>query len=126
MFVEPTGLGPREDWGRWNSRPAVRLRLTADQRRIRLEDATWLNLELQSRPHTGEPRQRIRVAWGAGRCAEVVLGERQWISLPLRVGDWTGDWVLTQTVSLTLPGAVGFLGLSVGASPRGRTVSPLR
>jgi hypothetical protein len=146
MFVEPGGLGRREDWGRWAIRKAVVLRLTADQRRLPLDQAGFLNLELQP-PRApgvsaGAEARHVRFAWGAGRRAEVLLGVREWISLPLRVDDWTGEWVSTQTLSLEFPDdvaprrvndrypepralAVGFVALSVSARPRGRTVTPL-
>ncbi len=142
LFIDQRGLGLREDWGRWNSRGTVELALTADQRRIRLDEAAYLNLELQPCLVPGLRAQRIRIGWGAGRRAEALLGEREWISLPLRGSDWAGEWVSTQTVSLELPDivpphwvdgryretrplAVGFVSLSVSVSPRGRTVTPL-
>lgn len=144
LFVEHEGLGVREGWGRWNAAPSVRLRLTADQRRIRLDpDAAYLNLLLQPCLVGGLKGQRLRLSWGEGRRAETLLGGEGWISLPLRSSDWTGDWVATQTVSVELPDivpphwvdgqylesrplAVGFEQLSITAVPRGRSIAPLQ
>ena len=143
MFIEPSGLDRREDWGRWNRRGVVELKLLADPRRLQLNaDAAWLNLRLQPSLAPGMAGQRVRFAWGA-RKAELLLGEPAWVSLPLRGGDWTGEWLATQLVSVELPDrvpphwvdgrylenrslAVGFLELSVSARPRGRIVAPLQ
>jgi hypothetical protein len=141
LFIENGGLGGREGWGRWNAGREMRLTLTADPKRLPIDrDATYLNLLLQPYLAGGGREQRLRLAWGAGRRAEVRLGEPAWISLPLQPDDWSGEWLATQTVSLDLPDAVtprpdgresrplavGFLELSVSLSPRGRTVAPIR
>lgn len=140
LSVTGSGLGPREEWGRWNAGETVSVALTVDRRRVRLDsDARFCNFLLQPFRIPGHEGQRLRATWGAGRQAEVRLAEQGWISLPLHEGDWSGEWLATQTVSFELPDArtphpagtdqrplaAGFLELSLTAQPRGRVLSML-
>jgi hypothetical protein len=143
LFIEMSGLAPREGGGRWNTRKQVTLSLMADQRVLQLDrDAAWVNLLLEPALVPGMAGQRLRLSWGAGRRGEALLGVREWISLPLRIADWPATRVTSQVISVELPDilpphwidgpqgrylesrplAVRFVELSVSPTPRGRVV----
>jgi hypothetical protein len=134
LFIQPVGMGRREAWGRVSVRRTVVLGLVADPRRVDVaRSATWLRLLLQPAAQSGIARPILRFSWGADRRAEVQLGEPGWLSLPLRVGDWSVGWLSRLTLRLDLPDgpegavlpAVEFFELSVGTTPLGRSVIPL-
>jgi hypothetical protein len=145
LFITMEGLDGREPWGRWNRRSSVLLKLTADPRRTEVYQDNYVNLLLSPLLTQGMRRQRLVLSWGANRHAQLSLGQREWISLPIRIADWTGTWVQTLPISIDLPDAVphlspdrpegphdesrppavGFEELSVDVSPSGRTIAPL-
>ena len=138
LFVVPTGLGGPEPTGRWNTGSTAFLDLMVDPQRIRIGRDIHVNLLLTPYLVPGTPRQRAVFSWGNGRRAEVVLQGQEWISLPTRFADWTGNWFWTLPISVDFPdwvqpGAAGrgerrplavmFQELSVSVSPRGRVVT---
>jgi hypothetical protein len=145
LFIDLEGIDARESWGRWNLRSTALLKLTADLRRIQVYPDTYVNLLLSPYLPPGKTRQRLVFSWGANQHAEASMSDREWISLPVRNADWTGNWVLTLPISIDLPDAtaphwldgpegryeerrqlaIAFEELSISASPRGRTVAPI-
>jgi hypothetical protein len=106
LFIELDGLSGREPWGRWNGRRSVLLKLTADMRRIRVDQSTYVNLLVGPYLPPGAVRQRLRLSWGAGRHAEISIDRREWISLPVRSADWSGNQVWTLPITIEFPDAV--------------------
>ena len=106
LFVELRRMGEREPDGRWNTDSTVFLNLMADPRRVRVGREIYVNLRLSPYLAPETPRQRAVFSWGTGRQAEVSLQGREWISLPTRVVDWTGDWLWTLPISVDLPDGV--------------------
>ena len=139
------GLSGREPVGRWNSRSTVTFKLTTDLRRAWVYQDTYVNLRLNPHLPPGTTRQRLVLSWGANQHAEASLGAREWISLPVRRADWTGDRLSTLPISIDLPDgaaphwldtpegryeerrplAVVFEELSMTVGPRGRTIAPV-
>jgi hypothetical protein len=106
LFVDLEGLGPREPEGRWNAGSSVRLRLTADLKRVWAYDDMYINLLVNPYLPPGSERQRLRFSWGANRHADVSLTARERISLLAHRDDWTGDHVWTLPISIELPDAI--------------------
>lgn len=134
LFVELESLGAREPDGRWNTHTTVSLDLMADPRRVPVDRELYVNLRLRPYLDPETPWQRAVFSWGIGRQAEVSLEQREWISLPAQVLDWTGEWLWTLPISVDLPDgvklptddrplAVMFEELSLSVSPRGRVVT---
>jgi hypothetical protein len=137
-----TGLSGRETWGRWNERTTAQMTFSADGQRAQIFGDAFVNLQLAPHLVPGLASRKLALSWGAGRKAETLLAEREWLSLPLKSGDWTGGPRLyTLEVSVTLPDAVplhtidprsddprpiavGFQDLSFSATPRGRVITP--
>jgi hypothetical protein len=140
--VALTGFSQREPWGRWNQRNAVQISFSADVQRTPIDRDAFVNLQIVPGRLPRVPGQRFVVSWGAGRQAEALVADRQWISLPLQRRDWAGGpRLFTLEVSVTTadavtppvveprsaeprPFAVGFENVSISATPRGRVVGP--
>lgn len=151
LFLDSTGLSTRKPWGRVNLGPTVTLDLMADARRIPLHGGMYVNLLLQpTGPLFAEDpylpvnsvEERLVVTWGSER-AETNLTGRAWISLPVGSEDWSGNWVWTLPITVSLQSddrmpdpqrdAVGakrrhpalvFEGLSVTKEPAGSRLIP--
>jgi hypothetical protein len=148
-FMTAEGLDRREPTGRWNRTDQVRLRLTADARRMSVAGELYVNLHLQPfLPPGVRSEQRMDLEWGANRRAKTTLDDKQgwteWISLPVRSEDWSGNWVWMLPISIGLPDAsdgvwlgpeenrqreerplaVFFIDFSVSTEPRGRVILP--
>lgn len=106
LFVELTGLGPREPSGRWNTGPSVTLTLTGDLKRVSLFQDSFVNLRVNPYLPPGASHQRLVLGWGHGRRAEVTLTGREVISLPISRGDWTGVRLWTLPIAIDLPDGV--------------------
>jgi hypothetical protein len=136
------GLSGREPWGRWNQSTTAHLTFSADGRRAPIHRDAFVNLQVAPHRLPGLVSRRLVLSWGAGRAAETLLADREWISLPLQPGDWAGGPKLcTLEVSVTMPDAVpprsvdpqssesrpiavSFEDVSFSAAPRGRVLVP--
>jgi hypothetical protein len=124
LFLAYEGLTGRKAGGRWNAREEVELRVTADPARVRLDENLNVNLLLNPFLVEGAPPRRVQVVWGNGDIAETEIGAREWISLPVREGDWAGNrlWSLPIGVRVLDRRAILFEELSVTKEPGGRAV----
>jgi hypothetical protein len=121
LFLNYDRMTPREPGGRWNTRPTLHLRVTADPQRAALDRDLFLNLLVDPHlPEGREPRQLV-ANWGADRKAAVLVGERKWFSLPVGSGDWKGNrlWALPITIEFLDGRAVLFQEIALTDSPRG-------
>ena len=127
LFVEFHGMTAREPGGRWNDHPTMFLKLTADLRRIRVDQNTYVNVLVNPYLPAGTRPQRFVFSWGTNQHAEASLSEREWISLPARSADWTGNILWTLPISIDFPDGRTYLfeELSISISPRGRAVAPI-
>jgi hypothetical protein len=139
-FMAAEGLDLREETGRWNRTDQVRLRLTADARRMSVAGELYVNLHVQPYLPPGvRTEQPMNLEWGDDRRATTTLDDkrhyREWISLPVRSGDWSGNWVWILPISIELPAArerdrhrderplaVMFLDFSITREPVGRVI----
>lgn len=127
LFIEWDAMTAREPGGRWNTRPTLNLRLTADPTRVRVSEDAHVNLFVQPFRRANEQPIRLALSWGTNRRGEFMLEQEEWISVPVRSADWVG------TRAWSLPISVGFLNgrtilfreLSVSTLPRGRVVREL-
>ena len=136
------GLSGREPWGRWNQRTTVQITFSADVQRTPIERDAFVNLQIVPYRLPAVAGQRLVLSWGAGRQADALLADREWISLPLQRRDWAGGPTLfTLKVSVAMPDAVpprvvdprstesrpiavGFENVSFNTTPRGRVIAP--
>jgi len=139
--VRLTGFAGREPWGCWNESTTVELMFRADGERIPIHRDMFLNLQLEPYRLPRLEARTLRLSWGAGWDAVAVLRDREWVSLPVRARDWSGEpKYAALTVSVSLPDAVplnaadprstdarpiavGFLDLSFSTAPAGRVVA---
>ena len=65
---------------------------------------------------------RLMVRWGRNRRGEVMVGGRQWFSLPVGSDDWTGNRLWTVPVAIDFPDGskILFQETALTESPRGR------
>ncbi len=126
LFVDFEGMTGRDGGGRWNTRPTLLLKLSADPRRSRIIDPVYVNLLVNPFLPAGTPPQRLVFSWGKNQRGEALMSDRGWISLPVFPGDWTGEWLWTLPISIDFPDRRRFLfeQLSSSITPRGRVVSP--
>ena len=127
LFIEWDAMTAREPGGRWNTRPTLNLRLTADPTRVRVSDDAHVNLFLQPFRRENEPPIRLALSWGTNRRGELMLEQEEWISVPVRSADWRGNraWSLPISVGFQNGRKILFRELSVSTPPRGRVVTPV-
>jgi hypothetical protein len=106
MFIDAEGLAAREHDGRWNERPEVALRLTADVARVGVLEEAYVNLKVTPFLPPGTTQQRLALLWGKDRRAVVSLGGPSVISLPVGHGDWSGARIWTLPIRVALPDSV--------------------
>lgn len=124
MFIEFDAMTTREAGGRWNTRPTLALKLTADPRRVSLGRDLYVNLLIQPFLPAGTKPQRLLFSWGSDRHGETLVADRDWVSLPISTTDWEGEWLSTLPVSIGFPDGrtLLFQELSVTAAPAGPIV----
>jgi hypothetical protein len=140
--INLTGMSGPESWGRWNDSTTVVMTISADAQRAPIYRDAFFNLQIAPYRLPGQAARRLVLSWGAGRKAETLLADREWLTLPLQAGDWAGGPRLhTLEVSLTMPDAaplrtvdprssdprpiaVRFEDVSLSARPLGRVITP--
>ena len=124
LFLSFDYMTPREPGGRWNTRPTLHLRATADPQRVRLDRDLFINLLVDAFLTEGAKPRRLVVTWGADQRGETLLGVRKWFSLPVRSGDWTGNrlWTLPITIDFPDRRAILFQSMEMTETPRGDVV----
>ncbi|MCL4849684.1 MAG: hypothetical protein KJ066_24295 [Acidobacteria bacterium] len=106
LFIEPRRMGDRELDGRWNADSTVFLTLTMDPRRERMDQVEYVNLRISPFLTAETRNQRAVFSWAGGRRAEVSVASPEWVSLPVRPADWTGEWLRKLTFTIYLPDGV--------------------
>lgn len=124
LFIEWDSMTARDPGGRWNARPALNLRVTADPGRVRVAEDAHLNLFVDPFRREDEKPIRLMLSWGKNRRGEFMLQEEEWISVPVRSADWAGNRVWTLPITVDFPNGrtILFHELSVSTEPRGRMV----
>jgi hypothetical protein len=119
LFLDFDRMTAREPGGRWNTQSTLNLRLTADPQRARLDREMHLNFLVNT--FRMEPLQLL-VRWGKGRRGMVLVGERQWFSLPVGSNDWNGNRLWTAPVTIEFPEGrtILFHEVALTESPRGK------
>ena len=122
LFLAFDRMTPREPGGRWNTESTINLRLKADPQRARLDRELYINFLVNPFLPAGVKPQRLLLRWGTGRRGEVVVGERQWFSLPVGSSDWNGNRLWTVRVAIDFPDGrtILFHEVALTESPRGQ------
>jgi hypothetical protein len=128
VFIDPRGMGPREPDGRRNVRPTLNLQISADPLRAGITQDAYVNLSIDPLARPGIDPQLLVFSWGNNRRGEVLLRDDEWISVPVRSNDWTGERAWTLPISIDFPDGrrMLFRELSVSQTPRGRRVTVSR
>ena len=122
LFLGFDRMTPRELAGRWNTQPILNLTLTADPQRTPLAREMYVNFLVNTFISDGGKPLRLVVRWGRNRLGEVLVGGRQWFSLPVGSDDWTGNRLWTVPVAIDFPdrSKILFQETALTESPRGR------
>jgi hypothetical protein len=122
LFVNFDRMTAREPGGRWNTQSTLNLHLTADPQRGRLDRETYINLLVNPFLPAEMKPLRLVLRWGTGRRGEVLVGERQWFSLPVGSNDWNGNRLWTVPVAVDFPDGrtILFHEVALTESPRGQ------
>ena len=103
LFLHFDRMSARDPGGRWNVDPTLNLRLTADPQRAPLNREMFLNFLVNPFLPAGVKPQRLVLRWGADKRGEVLIADRQWFSLPVGSGDWSGNRLWTVPVTIDFP-----------------------
>jgi hypothetical protein len=124
LFLQFDRMTSRDPGGRWNTQSMLNLKLTADPQRAQLGRAMYINFLVNPFLPAGVKPQRLMLRWGTGHRGEVVIGERQWFSLPVGSGDWAGTRLWTVPVTIEFPDGrtMLFQEFALTVSPRGEVV----
>jgi hypothetical protein len=124
LFLSYQGLTARKGGGRWNANEVVELRVTADPSRVRVDQDLHVNVLLNPFLTSGAHPRRLRVEWSNGDVADADLPSRDWISVPVRSGDWSGNrlWSVPIRIRMLDGRALLFEALSVTVEPSERAV----
>ncbi len=122
LFLGFDRMTPREPAGRWNTQPILNLTLTADPQRTRLDREMHVNFLVNTFISDGGKPMRLVVRWGRNRLGEVLVGGRQWFTLPVGSDDWTGNRLRTVPVAIDFPdrSKILFQETALTESPRGQ------
>lgn len=125
LFISFDRMTAREGGGRWNTQPTLHLRVTSDPQRTPLDRELFVNLLVNPFLPEGVAPQRLAVTWGSQRNGETPVGQRQWLSLPVRSSDWKGNrvWILPIAIDFLDGRTILFHEIALTESPRGTVVS---
>ena len=127
LFLQFDRMTSRDPGGRWNTQSTLNLKLTADPERAQLSRAMYINFLVNPfLPAEAKP-QRLTLRWGTAHSGEVLIGERQWFSLPVGSGDWAGNrlWTLPVTIEFPNGRTMLFQEFALTESPRGAVAQDL-
>jgi hypothetical protein len=121
LFLDLDRMSARDSGGRWNASSTVNLRLTADPQRAPLTRDMYLNFLVNPFLPAEVKPQRLVLRWGADKRGEVLIGDRQWFSLLVGSGDWSGNRLWTVLVTIDFPDgrAILFQEVALTEAPRG-------
>jgi hypothetical protein len=103
LFLNVDRMSARDPGGRWNAQSTVGLRLTVDPQRVPLNRDLYLNFRVNPFLPAGVKPQRLVLRWGSGRQGQLIVGDREWFSLPVASGDWSGQRLWTVPVTIDFP-----------------------
>jgi hypothetical protein len=128
LFLNFDRMSARDPGGRWNAESTINLRLTTDPQRVSLNRDLYVNLLVNPFLPAGVKPQRLLLRWGDGRQGEVVVDEREWFSLPVGSGDWSGERLWTVPVTIEFPDGrtILFQEVALTETPRGAVPDQLR
>jgi hypothetical protein len=128
LFLNFDRMSARDPGGRWNAESTINLRLTTDPQRVSLNRDLYVNLLVNPFLPAGVKPQRLLLRWGNGRQGEVVVDEREWFSLPVGSGDWSGERLWTVPVTIEFPDGrtILFQEVALTETPRGAVPDQLR
>ena len=121
LFMNFDRMSARDPGGRWNAGPTLNLRLTADPQRAPLNRDMFLNFLVNPFLPPGVKPQRLVLRWGADKRGEVLIADRQWFSVPVGSGDWSGNRLWTVPVTIDFPDGrtILFHEVALTETPRG-------
>ncbi len=121
LFLDFDRMSSRDPGGRWNARPTLNLRLTADPQRAPLDRGMFMNVLVDPFLSAGEKPHRLVLRWGKERRGEVVVAQRQWFSLPVGSSDWGGNRLWSLPVAIDFPDGrtILFQEVALTEAPRG-------
>jgi hypothetical protein len=127
LFMQFDRMTAREQGGRWNTHPAMNLRLTADPQRVRLDRELYLNVLVNPFFEAGAEPLRLGLRWGNSRQGGIEVREQQWCSVPVGSSDWSGNRLWTVPVTFDFPDqrTLLFQEVSLTESPRGTVAAPV-
>ncbi len=91
-FIEISGFGEREPWGRWSTMPSVSIILRQKISLLQRDLKGFIHFNVQ--PFMMPPllnRQCIEAFWGNERSATFFIEKNQWISLSFSYSDWKSE-----------------------------------
>jgi hypothetical protein len=121
LFLHFDRMSARDPGGRWNVGPTLNLRVTSDPQRAPLNRDIYLNFLVNPFLPAGVEPQRLVMRWGTDKRGEVLIGDRQWFSLPVGSGDWSGNRLWTVPVTIDFPHGrtILFHEVALTETPRG-------
>ena len=124
LFIDYDRMTAREPSGRWNTDRTLNIRLTADAERAQLSRDLFINLLVNPFLPPDVKPLRLVVRWGNARRGEFLLGEREWLSIPVTSADWSGNRLWTIPIAIDFPDGrtILFHEVALSESPRGRVV----
>jgi hypothetical protein len=125
VFMDWDYMTARDPGGRWNTRPKLSLRVTADPGRSRVSEDAYLNLFVNPFRREDEKPIQLMLSWGKDRRGDFTLTQQEWISVPIRSTDWAGNRTWTLPVTVDFPGrrTILFHEWSISSQPRGNVVA---
>ena len=128
LFLKFDRMTARDPGGRWNTQSTLNMRLTADPQRARLDREMYVNFLVNPFLPADAKPLRLMLRWGKGRRGEVLVGERQWFSLPVGSDDWSGNRLWTVPVAFDFPEGrtILFQEVALTESPRGQVAGPVQ
>ena len=121
LFLNFDRMSARDPGGRWNAQSTMNLRLTTDPQRVPVDRDLYVNLLVNPFLRGDEKPQRLVVRWGNGRQGEVVVSQREWFSMPVSSGDWSGQRLWTVPIRIEFPDGrtILFQEVALTETPRG-------
>ena len=112
LFLEFAGLTSRREQGRLNRRSTVGLKIMADPQRTDVRRDLYVNVLLV--PQTPKPSP-VAIRLDSGAYGDAKVQGEQWVSVPVRSSDWTGNrlWMVRVNIEVPAGTRVLFKDLSV-------------
>lgn len=128
LFLTFDRMTIREPGGRWNTRPTLNLRVTADPQQASLTKDVFMNLLVHPFLPPDVKPQTLTLTWGSGHIGTVVAKDRMWFSFPVQSGDWQGNrlWALPIRIDFSTDRTILFQEIALTETPKGEVVTQPR